>query len=121
MPDNGRPTGGSGEVTFEDQLEELGFVFQGRTRRGGAMWALRFNRYLEFTVHDYQDSLVVTWACALGEFLHDRGMQIGAGETDSQELYPQADARVPVDLRAVEDEIRRVLARLRFDLADPSL
>lgn len=113
---------GQGEDTFEDQLEELGFRYQGRSRRGGQMWSLRFNRYVQFMIHDFGDgAVIVTWSCELGEYLHERGMQIGAGEVDSQELYPRADARVPVDIEAVEAEIRRVLTRLRFDLADPTL
>lgn len=104
-----------------DELAELGFSLQGRTRRGGIIWSLRYNSYLEFTLHDFGDHLVVTWACSLGEYLIDRGLQIGAGETSFQELYPQADARLPVDIEEVEAEIRRVLSRLRFDLADPAL
>lgn len=65
--------------------------------------------------------MVVSWAFELGEFLLTRGMQIGAGETSFQELYPQHDVRLPRDADAVRAEISRVLAELRFDLGDPSL
>lgn len=119
MPGNGN---GRDRPTFEDELEHLGFRFQGRSRRGGLMWSLQFNRFLQFTLHDFGDgAVVVTWSCELGEYLQARQMQIGAGEVASQELYPRADARIPVDVEAVEAEIRRVLTTLRFDLADPTL
>lgn len=112
---------GASKPTFDDELEQLGFVAQGRSRRGGRMWVLPFNRFLEFTVHDYHDTLVFTWRFDLGEFVLERGWQIGAADTSFQELYPQRDVRLSVDIEAVEAEITRVLSTLRFDLADPSL
>lgn len=113
--------GSSGERTFDDELEELGFRAQGHSRRGGVMWTLSFNRFLSFTLHDYRDALVLTWSFDLGEFMLERGWQIGAADTSFQELYPQRDVRLPVRIDAVEAEIRRVLGSLRLDLADPSL
>lgn len=110
-----------GGRTFDDDLEELGFRVQGRTRRGGVMWSLPLNRFLTFTLHDYHDHVVLTWAFDLGEFLLERGWQIGAAETSFQELYPQRDVRLAVDIGAVEAEITRVLRSLRLDLGDPSL
>lgn len=110
-----------GERTFEDQLEELGFVEQGRSRRGGAQWALPFSRFLTFTLHDFREHVVLTWRFDLGEFMLARGWLIGAGDTSFQELYPQRDAKLPVEIAAVEAEITRILGTLRLDLADPSL
>ena len=110
-----------GERTFEDDLEELGFRTQGSSRRGGTMWVLPFNRFLTFTLHDYRDALVFTWSFDLGEFLLERGWQIGAAETSFQELYPQRDVRLAVDVGAVEAEITRTLRSLRLDLGDPAL
>ena len=112
---------GETEPTFEDELESLGFVRQGASRRGGDLWRLEFNRYLVFTVHDYGDDLLFTWAVAFGEFMLERGMQVGAGETTFQELYPRNDVRLPVDAEAVRAEITRTLGRLRFDLGAPDL
>lgn len=115
--------------TFEDELEALGFQRHGTSRRGGRMWALAFNRHLTFTVHDHygQDGAVgdgavlLTWSFALGEYLLERGLQLGAGDTSYQELYPQRDVRVPADIDSVGGEITRVLTSLRLDLGDPSL
>ncbi|MDP8960562.1 MAG: hypothetical protein M3N32_02930 [Actinomycetota bacterium] len=107
--------------TFEAGLEALGFVDQGSSRRGGRVWTLELNRFLTFTIHDFDKDVLLTWAFALGEFVIEQGMQIGAGETTFQELYPRADVRLPSDPAAVEGEIVRTLRQLRFDLGDPAL
>lgn len=107
--------------TFEAAMEELGFVDQGSSRRGGRVWTLELNRFLTFTLHDFGNEVLLTWACVLGEFMLERGMQIGAGETTFQELYPRVDVRLPSDPAAVEREITRTLRQLRFDLGDPNL
>lgn len=112
---------GDGGETFEDQLEALGFRAQGASRRGGTMWVLEFNRFLTFTLHDYRDEVLLTWSFGLGEYLLGQGMQVGAGETSFQELYPQHDVKLPIDVEAVGAEITRVLSRLRFDFGDPAL
>lgn len=103
-------------ATFDDQLEELGFVIGGESRRGGLMWTLVFNRHLTFTLHDYKDHVVLTWAFQAGEFFQERGWLLGAGETTFQELYPRADVKLATEITAVEAEIRRVLGTLRLDL-----
>lgn len=112
---------GPHETTFEDELEELGFREQGQTRRGGRIWQLPFNNYLTFSLHDYHDSVVMSWAFAWGDYVEQRGWVMGSGETSFHELYPQRDVRLEVDIAAVEGEIRRVLGSLRLDLGDPSL
>lgn len=108
-------------TTFEDGLEELGFRLTGASRRGGRMWQLDFNRFLSFVLHDYHDSVVLSWALDLGDFAADRGWVLGSGETSFHQVYPAADVRVAAELTAVEAELRRVLATLRVDFADPAL
>jgi hypothetical protein len=107
--------------TFDDELESLGFQPSGSSRRGGRLWTLSFNRFLTFTLHDYHDAVLLTWAFALGEFVEERGFTIGSGETSFHELFPRRDVRLPLDIDAVGGEITRVLARLRLDLGDPQL
>jgi hypothetical protein len=108
-------------ATFVDEMTSIGFVDQGGSRRGGRQWSLEFNRFLTFQVHDFGDELVFTWAFLLGDFFLEQGMQVGAGETTFQELYPQHDVRLRVDGDAVAGEISRTLRRLRLDLGDPGL
>lgn len=112
---------GPHEPTFEDQLEELGFREQGQTRKGGRIWSLTFNTFLTFTLHDYHEHVVMTWAFALGDYVERRGWVLGSGETSFHELFPSRDVRLPVDIRAVEGEITRTLSTLRIDLGDPGL
>lgn len=107
--------------TFEDHLEALGFVLTGASRRGGRMWQLDFNRYLTFVLHDYHESVVVTWALDLGAFATDRGWVLGSGETSFHQVYPANDVRLEATAEAVDAELRRALSRLRIDFADPDL
>lgn len=107
--------------TFEDELEALGFRQQNRTATGSVVWSLVFNSYLTFTLHDYHDTVVFTWVVALGEFLEDKGLVIGSGETSFHELYPARDVRLPAEVGAVEAEITRTLRTLRLDLGAPGL
>lgn len=109
------------EPTFDDELEQLGFTQQGSTRRGGRQWLLVFNRFLSFTLHDYDDTVVLTWSCALGDYLDDRGWQLSVTDLSTAELYPQSDVRLPLNAAAVRGEITRVLSTLRIDLGDPDL
>ncbi len=103
-------------------LGTIGFIDQGATRRGGRQWTLEYNRFLTFALHHFGDeAFILTWSFELGEFFLERDMQIGAGETSFQELYPTHDVRLPLELDAVTAEIGRVLGRLRLDLADPGL
>lgn len=108
-------------ITFDDQLEMLGFVARSASRRGGRMWELRFNRFLRFVLHDYQDAIVLSWSFALGEYLEERGWRSSVTDTSVAELYPQHDVKLPLDIEAVGGEITRVLASLRLDLGDPTL
>jgi hypothetical protein len=108
---------------FEAELAALGFLDAGTTRRGGRQWQLEFNRFLTFTVHRFGDEpeLVVTWRFELGEFVVERGLLIGAGETSFQELYPANDVRVPATVDDVAAEIGRTRRRLQMDLGAPDL
>lgn len=108
-------------VTFDDELHTLGFAQAGDSRRGGRQWALDFNRFLTFMLHDFRDHVIFTWSFRLGDYLLENGWQIGAAETSFQELYPRSDTRLAREIGAVEAEITRVLGTLRLDLGTPNL
>lgn len=108
-------------MTFDDQLEAIGFRMQGSSRRGGRMWVLPFNRFLTFVVHDYDDALVLSWSFALGEYVGERGWRSSMTDTSAGEIYPEHDVKLPLDIEAVGGEVTRVLASLRLDLGDPQL
>lgn len=107
-------------ATLERDLTELGFREVGRSR-GRPAWAANVNRHLQFTLYLEGDRVLLSWRFGLGEFMLERGLQIGGAESASQELYPQHDVRLPAEASAVEAEISRTFGRLRFDLADPEL
>ena len=107
-------------TTFDDQLLQLGFRVQSSSRRGGRMWALPFNRFLTFVLHDYHDALVLSWSFALGEYLEERGWRSSVTDVSVMELFPRADVRLPLDSEAVGGELTRVLASLRLALGDPA-
>ncbi len=108
-------------MTFDEQLEVLGFRVQGTSRRGGRMWALPFNRYLTFVLHDYDDAVVLTWALAFGDYLEERGWRTSVADASTMEVYPSNDVRLPLDIEAVGGEITRVLHTLRLDLGARAL
>lgn len=107
-------------TTLEHDLTELGFRQVGRSR-GRPQWAASVNRYLQFTLYLEGDRVLLTWRFGLGEFMLDRGLQIGGAESASQELYPQRDVRVAAEADAVQAEISRTLRTLQFDLGAPDL
>lgn len=107
-------------TTLEQELTDLGFRQVG-TSRGRPQWAANVNRYLQFTLFLEGEHILLTWRFGLGEFMLDRGWQIGGAESASQELYPQRDVRLPADADAVAAEIRRTLGQLQLDLGDPEL
>lgn len=112
---------GSSAETFEEELEGIGYRNQGSSRRGGRMWVLEFNSYLTFTVHGYEDDVLLTWSVALGELAADRGWMLGTGEASLHELYPREDVRLPPDADAVGRAMTGILGDLRLDLGDPGL
>ncbi len=107
--------------TFDDQLEALGFRARSISRRGGRRWDLAFNRVLTLMLHDYEDHVVLTWTCAIGQVFTDREWRASSGEPGEIELFPSYDVRLPLDIAAVSSEITRVLLTLRLDLGDPGL
>lgn len=108
-------------ATFEDGLEALGFELGGSSRRGGRMWHLQFNSLLEFVLHDYDDAVVLSWSFGLGEFAARQGWVLGTGELSFHDLYPKHDVRLPVEIQAVEAELRRTLATMRVDFGSLDL
>lgn len=112
------PAGGDG---FDEELTALGFVASGRTRRGGQVSTLAFNRHLRFVLHQFEDAVLLSWSFGLGEYAEERGWQLGVSDVSTAELYPGVDVRLPRDVNAVGAEITRILTTLRLDLGDPAL
>jgi hypothetical protein len=123
--DEGAPVDDQDAAPLEEQLEQLGFRVSGESRRGGRMWALAYNRFLRFALHDYasggDDRLLLSWSFAWGEYVQERGWQLSLTDASTAELYPTTDVVVPPDASAVRGEVLRVLSTLRLDLGAPEL
>lgn len=111
-------------MSFVEDLESVGFVFQSEGRGGVRHYALRGNRFLTYWchVHDDESGGVFSWEFALGEFCQTRGLQVGANDVLNVFLYSDADVAVPPSVASVVvqiDATETVLNSLR--LADPGL
>jgi hypothetical protein len=116
---------GSGPATLEDDLTALGFRNAGSSRRGRT-WALAYNRFLRFAVHEHpgpggEVRLLLSWSFAWGEYVLERGWQLSVTDESTAELYPAGDVIVAADADAVRGEVMRVLGTLRLDLGAPDL
>jgi hypothetical protein len=85
------------------------------------MWELRFSRFLTFVLHDYDDTVVLSWSFSLGDYVDERGWRSSLTDLSTAEIYPKHDVRLPLDIEAVGAEINRIRGSLRLDLGDPSL
>lgn len=113
---------GGAQEAFHADLEALGYRLLEQRRTGERHYALTVSRYLSYSVH--WDPAVrratFTWEHAIGEFMGDRGMQVGSNEPLNSFLYPQHDAQGPEDVAFVVGEMDRIEAILRsLDLAAP--
>jgi hypothetical protein len=118
-------TAGASDPSFEDDLAALGFVSAGISRRGRT-WALGYNRFLRFSLHEHPGSrgearLLLSWSFAWGEYVLDRGWQLSVTDESTAELYPAGDVVVAADADAVRGEVLRVLSILRLDRGAPDL
>jgi hypothetical protein len=119
-----RPGYGAAVVEFEEALERLGFVLA-EERSGGRTRLFRAdpNRFLAYWVHAFDDGTALfTWEFAIVDYLAERGMQIGSGESLNTFLFPAQDERGPQDAAWLASAIDRAESRLRalrFD--DPDL
>ncbi len=100
---------------FHEDLLSLGFRLTQEGKRGTTQYQMRATRYLTYWVHwnPQEEELLFTWEHSIGEFMHDRGMQIGANELLNIFLFPQHDAKGPAEIAFVAQELDRAELILR--------
>ena len=111
-------------MSFTDDLESIGFVFQNKGRGGVQHYALTGNRFLTYYCHVAPDESggVFSWEFALGEFCVTRGLQVGANDVLNIFLYSEADVAVPPNVASVVAQIDATETRLNsLRLADPGI
>jgi hypothetical protein len=111
-------------MSFTDDLESVGFVFQSVGRGGISHYSLQGNRYLTYYCHvpDDESGGVFSWEFAIGEFCTTRGLQVGSNDPLNVFLYSSGDVTVPPSVASVVAQIdatETLLNSLRF--ADPGL
>lgn len=109
-------------VDFAEALARLGFAE--RAERAFRQPDVRLytaspNAFMTYTVHAEPDgSAILTWEFALGDFLGERGIQIGSSEPLNQYMYPVADLRGQQDgawLIGAVERTEALLSAIRFD------
>jgi hypothetical protein len=99
-------------MAFDDELGLLGFRPAQERRDGTRTFSLARNRYLTYWLHLPADDTVAlfTWEFALGEYMDEYGLQVGANEPLNQYLFPQVDTEVAQDMAEVAKAMERTEA-----------
>jgi hypothetical protein len=110
-------------VEFEETLIRLGFeASTERAPRGVRVYVSHPNPYLTYSVQAFEDeTALLTWEFAVGEYLATKGIQFGSDETLNQYAYPREDIRGRQDgawLAGAVERAEALLADVRFDRPD---
>jgi hypothetical protein len=99
-------------MAFDDDLRLLGFKLNQERRDGTRTWSLARNRFLTYWLHIPSDGgpALFTWEFAIGEYMDEYGLQVGANEPLNQFLFPQTDMEVGQDLAGVVGAMERTEA-----------
>jgi len=84
-------------VDFDEALAKLGFA-PSQQRAFGVAGATRYearpNSFMTYTVDALDDGTAIfSWEFALGDYLADRGLQMGSDEALNQFVFPRQDLR----------------------------
>ncbi len=100
-------------MALDDDLRLLGFRLAQERRDGTRTFSLARNRFLTYWLHvpaDEAAAALFTWEFAIGEYMDEYGLQVGANEPLNQYLFPQADTEVDQDLADVVKAMERTEA-----------
>ena len=99
-------------MALDDDLRLLGFRLAQQRRDGTRTFSLSRNRFLTYWLHvpDDEAAALFTWEFAIGEYMDEYGLQVGANEPLNKYLYPQDDTEVEQDLADVVEAMERTEA-----------
>ena len=99
-------------MAFDDELGLLGYQLAQEKRDGTRTFSLARNRYLTYWLHLPADDTgaLFTWEFAIGEYMDEYGLQVGANEPLNQFLFPQVDTEVAQDMAEVVKAMERTEA-----------
>jgi hypothetical protein len=91
-------------MAFDDELGLLGFRMNQERRDGTRTFSLARNRYLTYWLHVPADDGVAlfTWEFALGEYMDEYGLQVGANEPLNQFLFTEVAQDMAEVAKAME-------------------
>ena len=112
LANRGRGRENAPDMAFDDELGLLGFRLAQEKRDGTRTFSLARNRYLTYWLHLPADDTVAlfTWEFALGEYMNEYGLQVGANEPLNQYLFPQVDTEVAQDMADIAKAMERTEA-----------
>jgi hypothetical protein len=111
-------------VAFQDELRLVGFQPTQTRRDGATAWSMSRNRHLTYWLHVPAGTgpALFTWEFAIGEYMDEYGLQLGANEQLNQFLFPQTDREVDQDVAAVLKAIEQTEAMFAgMDFGGPGL
>ncbi len=103
-------------MAFDDELKLLGFQLNQERRDGSRTFSLFRNPYLTYWLHlpaEEDGPGLFTWEFAIGEYMDEYGLQVGANEPLNQYLFPQVDTEAEQNLAAVVAAMERTEAMFR--------
>jgi len=109
-------------VEFDEALTKLGFR-ESEQRAFGSGGTRLFeshpNRFMTYSVHAADDGTAIfSWEFALGDYLADRGLQVGSDEALNQFVFPREDLRgmqTGAWLTAAIEQTEAMLSTIRLD------
>ena len=111
-------------MEFQEALARLGFApsnERGFRQADVTLYTARPNEFMTYSVHAYPDgSAMFSWEFALGDYLAERGIQVGSDEALNQFMYAREDLRGPQDgawLVGAIEQTEAQLSAIRFDQA----
>jgi hypothetical protein len=95
-------------VSFESELEELGFVLLQERRGGARRYTHRTHPFLNWWVLVHGDGTAeLTWEFELGAYLNAKGFAVSAQDELSLLLFPSNEVRGPAEEGWLGAEIER--------------
>ena len=108
-------------MDFEEALSTLGFrLGEQRAFGGGArLYEAHPNAFMTYTVQASDDGTAIfSWEFALGEYLAERGLQVGSDEALNQFVFPREDLRgqqTGAWLAGAIEQTQTMLSSIRLD------
>jgi hypothetical protein len=101
-------------MTFETELDELGFELLQQRRSGSRQYTRRSNPYLRWWVITHGDGTAeLTWEFELGEYLKAKGLHVSVQDELSLLLFPSSEVRRRAESGWIQMEIEQAERVLR--------